>query len=619
MKLSLLHALLISIAPAAALVTGVSAQQPDPGTGFGAQRIGPNNIQGAVANDAALGIVELNGEYFVSARGALGVPPHKVFVLDAAGRFVRVFNQSQQSNSNSVWGYRDGATDGTRVAFGYEDGIEIINANNGTVAGTFHGQSITSPIAIAGNPLGTHRGVAFNPAGNGGNGSFWVGDFGANIYEITLQGNILRQLAPPAGGWWVYGLAIDANGTASAADDSLWVSSAPNEGDIRELDLGTGQWTGASIRRNQATSAQGGLDGVGSNVLGGTGSFGLVALDQGDLNDSFSIYRVDRDSQNPGQNEGILLAGVGGGPTSNDRTRYFWFMPSTWEMDWDTSGDPALLGRPGVFVINAGPGPLPDLQYPGFPELVPLLFPAIFLSTVVGVPVSFPIPAMGLSSGDQIRVQTAYFEPRLRDNQLAMSNQVFWERREIVVMADGLDSFNSDTSRGFWSVTNYGNDPITEITLDWAASTAPGKSSYVFDTNESAMADRFDAGNSTTPGCSGTYRNNSHITSGLIFDGQNTVLGVPCNPSSNCGWIGTNQSGPNGSYRTLRFRFTPGPFENGVRFEFDCDVDVSTPGAQIGASDMGGLIVTIRTRAGRTFGPVQLFSQPGQARSLVGF
>ena len=591
-----------------ALATATVAAQKDPFAGFGSLQGRPINLRAQTENDGAVGVVVLNGEYYVSSRGPDAEPPHEIYVYDAQGTLLRDIQQPPLTRF-SPWGFRDGCTDGQALAFGFESGIQCVTASAGAPINSFNGQSVPNPIVVPG--VAVHRGLALDPNGDGGRGSFWIGDFGADLVEADLQGNVLRTVPPPAGGpqWSIYGLAWDTQGTATPNDDTLWLSSAPNRSCIREFDPRTGQYTGAAIVREQATAAQGGLDGV----AGPFGSFSLVGVDQGRI-DTLSVYRVDRDSQVPGETEALLLSSVGTGPLTTASPKYFNPIRNV-SFAFDLSGDPTLTGQSALLIFNAGTG-LPSVPFPGFPELVAQLAPAItFPLAMTGTPVPLTIPTE-LTVGTQVRMQAVYADLGMRSNFLVPTNQVFWERERIVIEAIGDDAFNGQTTSGFFRITNLGAARIEEITFDWTAATDPELANAEFDTNQGNMADSFENGNSTVPGCRGTYRNNSHITTGLVFDAQNTVLGVPCNPSSNSGWIGTNPGTDPGDYRTLRFRFTN--FDQGEVFEFDCDVDLGGASGS-GGDGMSGLPVTVRLATGVVGGPTQLVRLPGQNISVAKF
>ena len=90
-----------------------------------------------------------------------------------------------------------------------------------------------------------------------------------------------------------------------------------------------------------------------------------------------------------------------------------------------------------------------------------------------------------------------------------------------------LNAFNQDTSEGFFSVTNFTPDPITEVTFDFVASTSPFHTTTEFDTDNPGIGpnadDRFDHGNATLGLCRGTYRNMSDVNTGLIYEGPGLV------------------------------------------------------------------------------------------------
>ncbi len=595
------------------LAVGAAAQnQPnkDMAAGYGHRSLGPYDLNAITGSQTLLGVTLLAGDLYISGRSATGLPPHQIFVVDLSGNLVRQFDQPNATTA-SQWGLRDGCTDGSRLAFGFEGGIHAFFVG-GTKSTTFNGQPITNPINAG---IGNHRGLALNPNGDAGRGSLWTGDFASPLYEIDLQGNILTVLPMPAGGppWSIYGLAWDDQGTATPGDDTLWINSAPNEGEIRELDPRTGQYTGNAIQRFLPNSPQGGLD-HGAGLIGSSNAYGLIGLDQssGRREDTATVYRIDRDTQVPGETEAVLVHRAGNGALTPESPKFIPPLPTRIGWAHDVTANPGLAGRPAVTLINFGAN-LPSTALPGFPEVVAQINPAVILPLPVSpAPLDVLIPA-GL--GSQFRAQTVYFEPLMRTNQLAVTNQVFWDVAEIVVMASGDDSFNSQTSSGFFSITNFGDDPVTELELDWTRSTNPTHTRMEFDTDQSGMAGRFDAGNSAIAGCNGTYRNGSDVAAGLVYDAQNTVRGVPCAPASNCGWIGTNPGGDPGDYRTLRFRFAGGKLRGGVVFEFDCDTD----GGDTSANEMVGLAVTVRTQSGRTLGPAALTTRAGQTRSFVTF
>jgi hypothetical protein len=144
-----------------------------------------------------------------SARGANAVPPHRIHEFDADGVYTGTSIDEVADAQTSAWGYRDGASDETSLFFGWETGLAQHNADG------------TGGVEIcpAGAPtVGTWRALAFDPTGDGGSGSFWVGDFADGIVEVARDNCAQLTLLPNSttNPWSVYGLAYNA------ATDSLW-------------------------------------------------------------------------------------------------------------------------------------------------------------------------------------------------------------------------------------------------------------------------------------------------------------------------------------------------------------------------------------------------------------
>lgn len=178
-----------------------------------------------------------------SARGANAVPPHQIHQFDADGNYQGVSIDEVADAQTSGWGYRDGASDETSLFWGWETGLAQHNADG----------SGGTEICLAGAPVtGTWRALAYDPTGDGGNGSFWVGDFADSIVEVARDDCSLLTTLANGAGWSVYGLAYNA------ANGNLWAHHTGCE--VWEIDTTTGAatplWTynGTGI-----CSAQGGL------------------------------------------------------------------------------------------------------------------------------------------------------------------------------------------------------------------------------------------------------------------------------------------------------------------------------------------------------------------------
>ncbi len=144
-------------------------------------------------------VYHLSGRNVIAADPITGVDrDNQVWMFDASGSYLGSYAQEGSANTDG-WGYRDGATDGNGdVYFGWSGGV-----NKHAADGTFLGQVITGAPAST----GTWRALAFDPTGDGGNGSLWSADFSSSVIEVDLSGNLLTTL--PNGGYSLYGLAYD--------------------------------------------------------------------------------------------------------------------------------------------------------------------------------------------------------------------------------------------------------------------------------------------------------------------------------------------------------------------------------------------------------------------------
>ena len=592
--------------------TAIAAQvgpRPDRHAGYASFNLfdrQPVNVSVITKSVHPLGVQKLGNFIYVTGRGKgpVTVGPHTVYVFDLKGKLVRSFNQNPQTKGTR-WGWRDMATDGIGLFAGFDFGIHFVDTTGKLVnrVRAKNGMQTLAKNPIP-NPTGltASRALAYNPEGNRGNGSLWVANFTSDLVEIDLNGSVLRRFPASTNTprWWLYGLAWNP------ATKTLWGNSAPQGGPIREIDPSTGKYTShVPIRRFRAGADAGGMCGI----PGPNGSFSLLAMSQGSgkLTATMVGYRVDRAKALPGETEARMLNAVGPGPLNSSFPKRFVTTPQAVRMGFDTSRDSSLLGRPGALFLNFGPDAKKLGVTPGFPELL-AIWPAsippgagvIILSTaVLPRPLPFNIPKLPFNQGDRIRMQMIYFEPK-SPNFFVETNQVAWdfETFPVIVRAEGPNSFNSNENFGFFSVQNHGAIWIEEITFDWVGSSNQAHFNMQFDCDQGGLRNRFDAGNSKQAGCSGTYRNNSDVATGLIYDAQNTIKGVSCDASSNSGFIATNRVGSTGaSYRTLKFRFANRKFKLGARFEFDCDTDF---GGGIRGGDMEGMVVTIKLGPART-------------------
>ncbi len=256
---------------------------------LGETTFGPINVGAPTPRAGQLGVGFLNGVYHVSTRGTDVSPftPHAVLRFDSTGAFLGEYPQITQTNT-SAWGYRDLATDGTFLYAGWETGVARHNADGSGGTLVFNG---TAPGGV-----GIWRALAYDPTGDGGNGSFWTCNFGSALVEVRKSNFTMIRSFPNLDNWSLYGLAKDPCG------DFLWGYSSPNQGFVVQISTTTGRQTGVRFfpecvpgtgvfPTHPGCQIQGGLSGVPGGA-GGSGNFwDLVSLGQA-TNDSIIGHKV---------------------------------------------------------------------------------------------------------------------------------------------------------------------------------------------------------------------------------------------------------------------------------------------------------------------------------------
>lgn len=188
---------------------------------------------------------DASGRTFASARRATAAGPHKLFRFTSGGNFTAAYDQpaataaspggildlAYDANANVIHGGCEYAAAGRRL-FAFD-------------AGTFAfapAKDVTVPAAV---PGAAARGLAYDPFGDGRNGSFFVVDGSSPISEFGRTDNVLRTLANP-----------HPNATALALDPTyrvLWVfgpggTARPNQGVVGiGIDLFTGLANGQVV------------------------------------------------------------------------------------------------------------------------------------------------------------------------------------------------------------------------------------------------------------------------------------------------------------------------------------------------------------------------------------
>ena len=249
----------------------------------------------------------------------------------------------------------------------------------------------------------------------------------------------------------------------------------------------------------------------------------------------------------------------------------------------------AALGAPGCsFFLGRGFGVVP-VQLSG--GAVPTADLGVLPRTLGGG--TFFVQGIAVVPGaNLLGVQTT------ERGRVLVGDDLLFERG-VVLRAQGENTFNSDTSTGFFAVAH--NDPsraglrISGLILD-----ASGTDQN-FDTDQDNIGGRFDGGDRGAPGCGNTYRNGTEVVTGLIYAGTDASI---CDPgASGTGWVSSNPTSTAATVDTLEFRFDD--FQFGEVFEFDADTD----GPTNAGDDMAGIRVTVIFSDGtRITAPIVAFS-----------
>lgn len=597
---------LLAKASTFAVGAGLLAQQPTTNSaGFGAVYadvlLGP-----ATGNPLHLGVAvdPVSGNYFVSATGPGGLPPHQIYEFDHGGNLRGTFAQLREHDSSS-FGLRDLESDGVNLIGGSEIGISVFSttgARQAQILAANGPQTVATPITgPVAQQLAVFRAIALDRQGNGGNGSFLVADFGSPIFEIDFAGNILHTF--PNQGWSAYGLTIDP------VTGNPWIYAGPT-GQIEELDRATMTPTGRRLAPI-APGVPGGLS------LASPTSYhheywpnqsALVHLVQG-VEDHLSVQRLHLFPGVLGWNEPELRVGTNGG-TQVVGTAPFWIGD---QLDFQVF-DPTGLrnGQPVWLVVNvyldADRDAYTDLSsvLPGVGRLwehrtlnalsAPSTPNFLLATAAIGATQSWSVPlAMGPAAGDLFRIQALYFEPASPQLGIASTNEANWHaepgERGIVVAAAGATSFNGGQYPPFWSVRSDGthsHGAILEVEITTVGASGNG-ALQLFDIDQNSMGDRFDGGNSTTAGFLGTYRSGSAVLCGLDFGAPGVHIAPFHLPGESAG-VGFSTS-PDAAGYVPDLHFVFQSFLPGRTFEFDCDTD----GGPSSGADHAGLLVRVTT------------------------
>lgn len=553
------------------------------------------------------GVAWLNGRFYAAHSGAAGIggSAYEISEFDRSGNFIQTTPQVHTNSGRR--GYFDFSTDGTNLIGASDVGLHIFDPTTNALATTVQAANGAIPIPaqpITGNAyttLGEFRGVAFNPNGNGGNGSFLVGFSDRDLFEIDVAGNVLNTWGAGQGnnGWFVRGIAWDH------VTSTYWINAVPHRGYLGQFDPVVGALTGRQINRGMH-AFPGGL----FAVRDGSFDSELDFVEFSQTGDWAFVQRIHDYAAIAGYDEPPLLVESTSPPNlpgGNLRRGFPAFRAGDLlGFNVDTTNAPSLNGFPGWLAINLGgdaltratnfavwrPGNpvLPGLIAPT-PVSMPAANPADFIVVpfTLNSPVIISVPAtLPIGNDFPVRMQALYLNPA-SPNVLAATNDqnLTGYSANVIVEAIGENVYWGGNQTGFFKVTHLGGSPIVDVVFDFVASSNPGMTSTEFDTDSSSIGFVFDGGNSTVLECTGTYRNDSATATGLIFDAANTPS--TCDSLAFTGFLGTNPGNGADDYRTMQFRFTPGAFDHD-RFEFDCDVD-QAPNDTGGG--MAGMVVTI--------------------------
>lgn len=203
----------------------------------------------------------------------------------------------------------------------------------------------------------------------------------------------------------------------------------------------------------------------------------------------------------------------------------------------------------------------------------------------------------------ELGAQLAVLDPR-KPSGLALSAPVRWQVERaalptaIEIRARGSNSFNN-SSTPFWSIAHGGTEfPITELTISTFDSSRTETRGIRFDLDQQfGNGEAIIFGNGTA-GCLGSYADGSDVTTGLIYDSQNTYdqFGNGTCFGGNCGFIALpDPTLAAQDHKSVTFRFTPGFFFDNT-FVFDMDTD---GGPGVSGRAMEGVRVSITLLDGR--------------------
>ena len=230
------------------------------------------NIEQLTSQGSWVGACWVNGEWWSSQWNT-----DTLARFDANGALIGTFVVP------GVSGVRSLTTDGTNVYAGAASTtVYIIDPVTRTSTG-----NITTPVPA--------RHCSYDPTGNGGAGSLWVGNWDTDIVQVSLAGATISSIAAANHGLTgMYGSAYDG---VSAGGPYLWVydQSGPfSSAEIVQLQLPAGTPTGLTwnTMRDVGATSSDGLSG-GLNVANVNGKWIMAGVLQGTPDNILFGYELD--------------------------------------------------------------------------------------------------------------------------------------------------------------------------------------------------------------------------------------------------------------------------------------------------------------------------------------
>ena len=212
---------------------------------------------GSVGANGLAGVAFVNNTYWVSQWAT-----DTLRELSPTGTLMSTFTIPGVTGTRSI------TYDGTDIYIGAA-GLSIYKIDPAT-------KTLSSTISITTTSNAAARMCTYDANLDGGNGGFWIGNFGSDIASVSMTGAELSVIPAATHATTIYGGAIDNTTTAGSF---LWIHDQNGSGDLlTQLNTTDGAQTGLSF--DYATAAPS----TTTAVLGG----GLFITDQ--VNSSFPTF-----------------------------------------------------------------------------------------------------------------------------------------------------------------------------------------------------------------------------------------------------------------------------------------------------------------------------------------